>query len=296
LVINPFPPEFAENKLSQNDYGNDYIISAATSEHKQGWLNMLTQSLQENAIFKFPLFIDTVFYGSANPDFGWFLLPSDPTPPENQSGFQASINTNDNVGLDRCYINRLFTNGVGGIYEAMSGNRGVRVFNNNALSNPNSFAFAPAIKLLWILEKVIKTGGYNMIGNFQHENAIKKIYSQSLRALDGLETQSETSGEAKATVTFSPAGTLIGENDDDYWYLDSGREMPFDVNGKEYFFFKPNTTQNYNITVSLKTYLPANLLKSPWTETEESGVIFKEALIFFITTDRQKNKGHYLKK
>ena len=275
LVINPFPVDFADNKLSDNDFGSDYIISTNTAGHKQGWLNMLSQSLQENAIFKFPLFIDTVFYGSANPDFGWFLLPSDPTPPGNQSGFQASLTTNDNTGLERCYINRLFTNGAGTIYEAMSGNRGVRIFNNNALNNPNSFAFAPAINLLWILEKVIKTGGYQMMGNFQNESAIKKIYSQSLRALDGLETQSESSGEAKATLTISPATVTLDNEDWD-------GHLPFEVNGSEYYYFKPNTTQDYNITLSIKTYLPANLLKDPWTETSEPGVVFKEALMFFM--------------
>jgi len=274
LVINPFPEDFAGNKLAKNNYGNDYLISATSGGLKTGWLNMLTQSLQENAIFKFPLFVNTVFYGSANRDFGWFLLPSDPAPPGNQSGFQASINTNDNVGLDRCYVNRLFTNGAGSVIEALPGNRGVRVFNNNALNNPNSFAFAPAIQLLWILENVIKNGGYQMMGNFRDENSIKKIYSQSLRALDGLESQTEATGEAKATVTFSPTGTFDNEDWD-------SRIMAFEVNGAEYFYFKAPTTQNYQITVSIRTYLPANLLRS-WALEDGSDIIAKEALMFFL--------------
>jgi|GEM_PF-1895607 len=274
LVINPFPIDFSENKLSQNDYGDDYIISTTTDGLKTGWLNMLTKSLKENSILKFPLFIDTVFYGSANKDFGWFLLSTDTTPPGNQSGFQASINTNDKVGLDRCYVNRLFTNGEGSVIEALSGNRGVRVFNDNALNNPNSFAFAPAIQLLWILENVIKTGGYQMIGNFKEDDCIKKIYSQSLRALDGLDSQTETSDSAKATATFSPAGSFF---DDD----DLEEMMPFETNDTEHYYFIPPTTQDYKITVSIKTYLPANLLKS-WALDDGSDIIVKEALMFCI--------------
>lgn len=273
LVINPFPIDYSEKKLSENDYGADYLISTTAAGLKAGWLNMLRNSLQQDAIFKFPLFVDTVFYGSSNPDFGWFLLPSDPTPPDNQSGFQASILTNDKVGLERCYVNRLFTNGAGTVTEALSDNRGVRVFNNTELNNPNSFAFAPAIKMLWILEKVINNGGYQMIGNFRDEDAIKKIYSQSLRALDGLESQTETTGEAKATVTFLPVGTF----DDEYW---DERIMAFETNGTEHFYFKAPTTQDYQINVSIRTYLPANLLKS-WALGDGSDIIAKEALMFF---------------
>ncbi|MCL2436101.1 MAG: hypothetical protein FWD09_08225, partial [Lentimicrobiaceae bacterium] len=274
LVINPFPEDFSEKKLSENNYGDNYIISATSGGLKTGWLSMLASSLQEDAIFKFFLFIDTVFYGSANKDFGWFLLPNDPAPPGNQSGFQASINTNDNVGLDRCYVNRLFTNASGSVIEALSGNRGVRIFNNNALNNPNSFAFAPAIQLLWILENVIKNGGYQMIGNFREENNIKKIYSQSMRALDGLASQTENPDSAKATISFSPTGTFIDEIYDDEF-------MPFETNNAEHYFFIPPTTQNYQINVSIKTYLPANLLRE-WTVPNEPNFVFKEVLMFFI--------------
>ena len=275
LVINPFPEGFSERKLSENNYGNDFIISNDYSWHKVGWINMLENSARnENAIFKFFLFVDTVFYGSANKDFGWFLLPNDPTPSGNQSGFQASINTNDNVGLDRCYVNRLFTNGAGSLIEELTDNRGVRVFNNNALSNPNSFAFAPAIQLLWIMEKVIKNGGYQMIGNFRAEDNIKKIYSQSLRALDGLASQTEIADSAKATATISPAVSY----DDDLWHT---LIMPFEVNNTPYYYFMPSTTQNYQIDVSIRTYLPANLLTT-YIDPEDPDAEYIEAVIFFM--------------
>ena len=275
LVINPFPEGFSERKLSENNYGNDFIISNDHNWHKVGWINMLENSARnENAIFKFFLFIDTVFYGSANKDFGWFLLPNDPTPSGNQSGFQASINTNDNVGLDRCYINRLFTNGAGSLIEELTDNRGVRVFNNNALNNPNSFAFAPAIQLLWIVEKVIKNGGYQMIGNFRDEDNIKKIYSQSMRALDGLASQIGEEGIGKVTAKFSPSGTFSDYDEFEYF-------MPFEADGVEHCLFKPATTQSHQINVSIKAYLPANLLNT-WTVPEEPDFVFKEALVFFI--------------
>jgi len=287
LVINPFPSDFAERKLSQNDYGNDYIISSTTSGLQAGWLNMFCKALLENAVFKFPLFIDTVFYGNANKDFGWFLLSSDPAPPGTQAGFQASINTNDNVGLDRCYINRLFTADKVNAVKEVSGNRGIRVFNNNAVDNPNSFAFAPAIQLLWILEKVIKNGGYQMIGNFKDENCIKKIYSQSLRALDGLDSQTETSNSAKATATFSPSGTFIDEALDDHI-------MPFEVNGEQHYFFKAPATQNYQITVSIKTYLPANLLAATYINPEDSNIIHMEAALFLFMDTSELFPTHFM--
>jgi hypothetical protein len=291
LVINPFPSGFAERKLSQNDYGAHYIISNSTDGLKTGWLNMLAKSLKQDSFFKFPLFINTAFYGSVNKDFGWFLLPND-VAPEAQSGFQASINTNDNVGLDRCYINRLFTYDMKNAIEALADNRGIRVFNNKAVDNPNSFAFAPAIQLLWILENVIKNAGYQMIGNFAKEDCIKKIFSQSLRALDGLDAQTEVTGSAKAAATFSPSGAFEDEQIDYY-------ELPFEVNGMQHRMFRAQKTQEHQITMNIKTYLPANLLAAShdngYTRTDE-GVLFiflNNAAAF---PDIFKNKGNWNEK
>lgn len=274
LVINPFPIDFAENKLSENDYGEDIIISKSAEVHRIAWEVFLKNSLRENSIYKFPLFINTAFYGAANKDFGWFLLPKDTPSGNNQSGFQASLNTNDKVGLDKCYLNRLFTDSYGSIIEEWSsGNRGIRLFNNTAANNPNSFAFAPAIQLLWIFQKVIENGGYQIIGNFQTESAIKKIYSQSLRALDGLASQFDNA-VAKTTVTITPSVSFVDTTEEDLI-------LPFIVDNQQYYCIKPLSSRGYQFSVSINTYLPANLLLSG-TDPKDAGITYKDAVIFLL--------------
>jgi len=273
LVINPFPIDFAEKKLSENDYGEDIIISRYSETLKAGWLQFLYNSLREKSIYKFPLFLDTAFYGSSNNDFGWFLLPSDP-PANNQSGYQASLNTNDRVGLDRCYLNRLFTNAYGNVIETWANtNRGIRVFNNTTVSNPNSFAFAPAIHLLWILQKVIQNAGYQMTGNFQADENIQKIYSQSLRALDGLASDFNNT-VAKTTAVISQPVSFSNTPEDDLI-------LPFEVDNQQHFYFRAPSTGLHQISVSITTYLPANLLTSG-TRPDDSSIPYKEAIIFFV--------------
>ena len=112
LVINPWPAGFADRKLKENYYGDDVVISRNATEHNAKWLEFLKSTLHPDSVVKFPLFLDTAFYGSGNNDFGWFLTQYD-NAPENASGIQASLNTNNNIGLDRCYVNRLFFNASG---------------------------------------------------------------------------------------------------------------------------------------------------------------------------------------
>jgi len=277
LVINPFPIDFAEKKLSGNNYGDDIVISRSSTEHRTGWLTFLTNSLRENSVYKFPLFIDTVFYGSANNAFGWFLLSSDSVSDTNPSGFQASLSTNDKVGLDRCYVNRLFIDDYGKVIEVLSNtNRGIRVFNNTAVSNPNSFAFAPAIQLLWILQKVVENGGYRMMGNFQTDTAIQKIYSQSMRALDGLASQFE-GATAKTTVTVAQTVSFVDVKFEDLI-------LPFETNGQQHYYITAPTTGTYQFSVSIDTFLPANLLPSG----TESDITWKDAVIFMIIEELEE--------
>lgn len=276
LVINPFPINFQDHKLSENDYGADLEISSNNREHKSSFLNFLGQSLQENSIIKFPLFLDPSFYGSSNDDFGWYLLPSDNPTGENPSGIQASINTNDSIGLDKCYVNRLFSNYRGDVIEAFSAtNRGVRIFNNEAVTNPNSFTFAPAINLLWIIQKVFETAGYSIIGNFMDEKNMRSIYSQSLRALDGLASQFEES-EAKATVTIFPEVLFDQSHDSEDLEL---KYTTTDHLSAVYFI--PPASGQYQFSVTIKTYLPANFLEEG-TDPNEPGMTFKDALFFFL--------------
>ena len=286
LVINPWPVGFADKKLKENDYGDDVVISQNASEHNAKWLEFLKSTLNSDSVVKFPLFLDTTFYGSGNNDFGWFLTQYD-NAPENASGIQASLNTNDNIGLDRCYINRLFFNANGDVIEERPGNRGVRVFNNRLADNPNSFAFCPALQLTWLLGRVVANGGYLAEGGFLDSPDTAKIYSQSLRAMDGLLTQFTEEAAFRAQITPSV---------DYYHIMFSGMPpmmQPFtDSDGNEQYLFYPRSDGTHHFHVVVRTYLPANVVQNGSVEVEENGGTvtkhYEEALVFMMT-DRLNN-------
>ena len=286
LVINPWPEGFADKKLKENDYGEAIVISQNATEHNAKWLEFLKSTLNPDSVVKFPLFLDTAFYGSGNNDFGWFLTQYD-NAPENASGIQASLNTNDNIGLDRCYINRLFFNSGGDVIEERPGNRGVRVFNNRTADNPNSFAFCPALQLTWLLGKVAANGGYRAEGGFLQDTDTAKIYSQSLRALDGLLTQFDNEAGFSAGITPSV---------DYYHTMFAGMPhfmQPFtDANGNEQYLFYPKADGTHHFHVVVRTYLPANVVQNGTTEVEENGNTvtrhYEEALVLMMT-DRLNN-------
>lgn len=286
LVINPWPAGFADRKLKENYYGDDVVISRNATEHNAKWLEFLKSTLHPDSVVKFPLFLDTAFYGSGNNDFGWFLTQYD-NAPENASGIQASLNTNNNIGLDRCYVNRLFFNASGDVIEERPGNRGVRVFNNRQADNPNSFAFCPALQLTWLLDRVVANGGYLAEGGFLDSPDTAKIYSQSLRAMDGLLTQFTEEAAFRAQITPSV---------DYYHIMFSGMPpmmQPFtDSDGNEQYLFYPRSDGTHHFHVVVRTYLPANVVQSGSVEVEENGGTvtkhYEEALVFMMT-DRLNN-------
>ena len=285
LVINPWPEEYAETPLCDNDFGEDIVISQNAANHNAKWIEFLQSTLVQESVIKFPLFLDTEFYGGGNNDFGWFLLSSD-SAPSNASGIQASLQTNNHIGLDRCYVNRLFFDDNGDVIEEVSGNRGVRLFNNRRADNPNSFAFCPALKLPWLLEKVIGNGGYRVSGGFFEDSDIQKIYSQSLRSLDGLLTQ-YTEGEAGLFVEVSPVVSYSDEPPINNRYV-----RFYDTDHLQHYTFSPPASGSYHFSMTIKTYLPANLLgsgtiseyQSAWNVTIERQYV--EALLFMMTDER----------
>ncbi|MBQ3751710.1 MAG: hypothetical protein II865_10470 [Bacteroidales bacterium] len=281
LVINPWPTDYADRKLCENDYGEDITISSNPGQHNAQWSDFLKSTLNPDSLVKFPLFLDTAFYGGGNNDFGWFLLQTD-SAPSNASGYQASLQTNNSVGLDRCYLNRLFFDGDGNVIDAIAGNRGIRLFNDRRLNNPNSFAFCPALRLTWLLEKVIGNGGYRATGGFFGDNDTAKVFSQSLRALDGLITQ-YSEGEAGVYAEISP--TVICSNEP----VNISKIVHFiDSDGNTQLTFSPTVGGAHHFHVVLKTYLPANLLQSGTMEVTEYGHTFTANYVeglFFMLSD-----------
>jgi len=277
LVVNPFPTDFADRKLSENDYGEDIAISHSARTHFSDWLSFLKSTLADNSVVKFPLFVDTALYGSSNNDFGWFLLPSDSS---SSNGLQASLQTNNSIGLDRCYVNRLFFDENGNVIEEKAASRGIRVFNNRLADNPNSFAFCPAIRLSWLIQKVALNGGYNAGGNFFKDEAACSVFSQSMRALDGLMTQF-TDGEAGMFVEVSPEVSFGNETA-------QTRLFTYFINedGNTFGTLAPSVSGNYHFHVVVRTYLPANVLTTGYMTVQMWGNTYnqpyKDALFFML--------------
>lgn len=171
IVVNPYPAGFADQELKNNEFDDDITISESYAEHKNKFLEFLRQSTEDDSIIRFPLFKDDNFYGSENDDFGYF------------NGEIAGVVDHNKL------VNRLFLDRSNQVLEAYSA--GIRVF--NAMSEDtddgeevgwNSFAFAPALSLLWLIKNVITNAGYNLTGNFKDNSNVKKMVYQSLRALD----------------------------------------------------------------------------------------------------------------
>lgn len=181
IVANSFGVGFGERLLKENDYGADVVISETEEAHQTGWLSFLTQSLKKESIYKFFLFIDQAFYGE-NDSYGYY---------NNQpSGLQdSSLQT-----METKYVNRLFWKEMYVVgsdiptiticQNSYTKKQGVRIFNRAASEKQNGYCFAPAIRLDWLIKKIIDNAGLQIEGNFLPNKFIKNLFSQSMCAMD----------------------------------------------------------------------------------------------------------------
>ena len=179
IVANSFGVGFGERMLKDNDYGDDITIAAREADHQSGWIAFLQASLAAESVYKFFLFADESFYGD-NEDFGYHL--------DNISGLIGKVNTDQFCK----YVNRLFFDANGNIIQNPdrdSNNalvrQGVRIFNTNHTGKRNGYCFAPALRLDWLVRKVIQNAGMTSTGSFFAEKRIHRLFSQSLNAMDG---------------------------------------------------------------------------------------------------------------
>ncbi len=179
IVTNSFGVGFGERLLKDNDYGADITISETEANHQTGWIAFLKESLAEESIFKFFLFADENFY-SDNEDYGYHL-----------DIISGLLGKNNDKQFHK-YVNRLFFDSLGNIIQNPdrdSNNakvrQGVRVFNSNDPGKRNGYCFAPAIRLDWLVRKVIINAGLSAIGSFFANKQIHNLFSQSLNAMDG---------------------------------------------------------------------------------------------------------------
>lgn len=186
VVLDGLGENFGGRKLKDNDYGNDVVISQTTDDleqHRANWVNFLQASLSDNSIYKFFLFTCKNFYKD-NEDYGFH---------QNQ---RATLSTIHDDYLWCNYINRLFFHydtsqspiGVATVTnEPNCPIYGIRLFNQlgNNTEKLNGFAFAPALRLDWLTRKVFDNAGFSIIGDFLTNENIRKLYIQSMNAMDG---------------------------------------------------------------------------------------------------------------
>lgn len=179
IVTNSFGVGFGEKMLRENDYGDDVVISDSEANHQSGWLSFLQNSLAEESVYKFFLFASEKFYGN-NEDYGY-----------HEDIISGLRNVEDEEQFCKL-MNRLFFDAEGNIYnnaDRDSNNRkirqGVRIF-NTATSNgkQNGYGFAPALRLVWLVRQVLRNAGLNASGSFFTDTQIKRLFSQSLCAMD----------------------------------------------------------------------------------------------------------------
>jgi len=244
LVVNPFSMGWDEKKLDESDYG-EIVISTNSEEHQSKWIEFLARSLQDNADIKFPLFIDQNFYGGKNDDFGFFALPSD------NGSRQASLYNNNSIGLEKFYVNRLFTESGSDVVE-LEDSRGIRIFNKITNSNKralNSFCFCPAFNLFYFIKLFFRNIDKKIIGNFINNSKLSCIYFQSLRALDSAINDDIKLGvSVKANKKLTP-----------HYYLSTGeppyRLTLFEHEGCMIHAFRPENDGIIDFEIEIKVLL-----------------------------------------
>jgi hypothetical protein len=276
VVVNPFPDNFIDKKLSENNYGDDIIISTDITNHNQNWLNFLNDSLKEDSNIKFPLFYNDEIYGENNSDFSYFNLETDNGTLLNNN----AVLTNIKGDPDKNFVNRVFFDSNKNIIEEIPYNRGIRIFNRYGSSQLNSFTFCPAIKIVFILKKIFENAGYKITGNFINNKFINYLYNQSLRTLDGGETQFEintTVKEIKIDNQYLP--TFSNETSTNYEI--NNLQMNFKINDIEYNTFRKSQYQNsIKGNIRIKTFIPSSVIYD-----DPSGDIFYRLALVIIPKD-----------
>lgn len=201
ITINEMSEGWGQRLLRENDMGNAIEIASSRDGHKAGWRRFLKSTLKEDSVVKFFLFANSEMY-SDNTDFGSHVLYVDDGTGVAQasriSGLEnEEVSSESNSPQYRSYVNRLFFDSEDNIIELSDGgngtagvSQGLKLFNNGIVSGEqNGYCFCPAIRLDYVIRKVFENSGYEVVGNFLKDERVKKLYVQSLKAMDGDELQ-----------------------------------------------------------------------------------------------------------
>lgn len=266
VVLDGLGEEYANKKLKENNYGADVVISQLTDNletHRANWINFLQGSLDDNSIYKFFLFTCQNFYKN-NDAYGY-----------HQNKWSTLQNEHDEKTLWAKYINRLITYRSPNLpptiklilNQADSIEQGVKLFNTlgDNTDKLNGYAFAPAIRLDWLIEKVLANAGYRVIGDFLTNDHIKKLYLQSMNAMDGDLTQFGLDEYLYIT------GGVLGKDN-----IKTTHSIDVGINEVSYEGFRLQSsvpTFNFRLNADVDslvtgtTITPTNAL--PWTKEDE---------------------------
>lgn len=284
VVVNPYPLDFGEKKLTDDDFGDDIIISDDLANHQQNWLTFL-QNTKESEIIKFPLFVAENLYGDANPEFGYIY---DDSGDQHQASLVVA---NDNVSLQKYYVNRLFFNGP----NVYNGDLGLRVFNKPAINGQDplsgSFTFCPAFSLLFLLRKVIETAGYTLIGDIVDDDDFKTLLVQSLRTLDGkCDDYNDQALARVSNVEDFDANSQLKEDVLIPYYVHNG-DINDDTDPAALWsdgLFTASADGNYIFVIKLNYLVYYSVDKSPYTDNEGCYHQFVINTCIGISTDAQE--------
>jgi hypothetical protein len=153
VVMNPYPIGFADTLLKDNDYGELGELSLKRTGYSSGALFhlMVKDSLEPDSNFKFGEFYDEIFY-------------------ENDIKLYAKNRVN-------CFCIVPHQNGIlnFSIY------RKYDEYAPNFVSR--NFGYAPQIKLMYLLNALIKSMGYTLKSPFVTDYQINRIFYQSMYSL-----------------------------------------------------------------------------------------------------------------
>ena len=184
VVVSDVAEGWGERMLRDDEGWERREIATSLEEHEAGWMEFLKESAREDSDTRFFLFADDEF--TDDEEFGYYA--------NRYSSLQNVVFRED---ADSCYlftkwVNRLFFDGgMNPIDNTSDTWQGMRVFNR--FRNPNwknnGYYFCPALRLERMVRTSLADAGYSVTGNFLTDARVRRLFHQSLNAMDGDLTQ-----------------------------------------------------------------------------------------------------------
>ena len=247
MTLNTFSPGWGAKKLKENDYNEVVTIGTSAESYEAEWLAFLAGTLAADSLYKFFLFIDQEFM-SDNSDFGWYRGAL--------SHLTSSATATNQMSK---YVNRLLTDENGEIINRPdSDGLGARIFNSAERvavgAKVNGYHWAPAVRLDHLVRKVVESCGMGVQGNFLTNPYVRKLYSQSMNAMDGNILQYPVVQQVNLTGDIQPAGGRP---------VTIEHTIPFRVEGVQYQDFGlGNTFARDGLGITFKMLIPVIGLES----------------------------------